>query len=131
MKTTTPHNSFFLKTNSKFLRILFSEVLYIEAVKKYVLVVTQEKKYLIQISLNHTEEILPCNHFCRINKSHIISLQNISEFDNNAVYIGKKKLPLGRLYKKKLMERLIILDKTIIIEPNLSNRTIDNVLLNN
>jgi hypothetical protein len=122
------HNSFFIRNNRKFSKILFSDVLYIEAFKKYVFLITKAKKHEIQISLSCVEKLLPGNYFCRISKSHIISLQGISEFDNNTVCIGEKRFILGRSYKKILMERLIVLDKGITIVPSLSDSTIDNLL---
>ena len=106
------HDFFFLKANKKFIKIRFAEILYIEVIKKYTFLITSEKRYLVQTSLNHVEEVLPQAVFCRINKFNIVHLSHINYFDNQSVCVGKKLFPLGRLYKKKLMTNLIILDNS-------------------
>ena len=77
---------------------------------------------MIQMSMNQAEKLLPSNYFCRINKSHIVSLFNSTDFDSDTVYVGDVQILLGRNYKKKFMERIIILDKIMITEQDISNK---------
>ncbi len=43
---------------------------------------------------------MPQNIFVRISKSYIISVLEISSFDNNTVYIGKYQIPIGNAYRE-------------------------------
>lgn len=121
-------NHFFLRIKRNFLKIPFSDVLYIEAAKKYLIIVTLRQKYFVQISMNYAEKILPQNIFCRISKSHLVSLHHISGFDSITVRIDETtRLPFGRQYKKDLIRKLIILDKSKIIGSGKSNKKIENL----
>jgi len=99
----------FIKLGKKFSRVHLSEIIYTEAVKKYVKIVTQKKSYLILGSMSSVEKVLPEDKFCRIHRSYIISLNHITEFDNEVVYIGDKIFPMGIQYRENFYDRIIIL----------------------
>jgi len=106
-------NFLFIKMGKKYSKINFSEIMYAEAVKKYVRLVTPKKVYLILSSMGSVERSLPHNQFCRIHRSYIISLHYTTDFDNEAVYIGDKVFPLGKQHKGLLYEKVIILSSDI------------------
>jgi len=99
----------FVKLDKKFSKIFFSEIMYAEAVKKYVRIVTTRRAYLILASMCSVEQILPSNQFCRIHRSYIVSLTHTTDFDNDLVYIGNKILPIGKQHRASLQERVTIL----------------------
>src|SRR6266404_72592 len=99
----------FLKLGKKFSKISFSEIMYAEAVKKYVRIVTPKKVHLILASMCLVEKVLPPNQFCRIHRSYIISLFYMTDFDSDVAYIGDKIFPIGKQHKGILQERVIIL----------------------
>jgi len=100
---------FFIKNNKKQSKIFFWEILYVEAEKKYIRIVTTKKKYLVQGSMCSAEKILPETQFCRIHRSYIISLDHATDFDNETVYIGENFFPIGKQYRGSLQKRVIIL----------------------
>jgi two-component system LytT family response regulator len=110
------HDFVFVKFGKKFSKIYFSEIIYAEAVKKYVRIVTSKKTYLILASLCSVETILPTYQFCRVHRSFIISFQFMTDFDNETVYIGDKIFPLGKQYKEILHERIITLSSDTKLE---------------
>ena len=103
------HDYLFVKLDKKFSKIFFSDILYAEAVKKYVKIVTIKKVYLILASMCSVEHILPSSQFCRIHRSYIVSLNHTSHFDNELVYIGDKIFPIGKQHRGILQEKVIIL----------------------
>jgi len=100
---------FFVKNNKKQSKIFFWEILYVEAVKKYILIVTTKKKYLVPGSMCTAERILPTSQFCRIHRSYIISLEHATDFDNETVYIGESFFPIGKQYRGSLQKKVIVL----------------------
>lgn len=100
----------FVRMEKRYIRLRFSEILYIQAEKKYVTVVTQDKAYNTLSSMNHIEKRLPAELFCRIHRSYIVSLGQICEFDHELVYIGSRKIPIAEKYKNVLKNSVIILN---------------------
>ena len=99
----------YIKNNGKFLQIIFSDISYIEAVRKYVRIVTPQKVYLVQASMSYMEKELPANLFCRIHRAHIVSLKYVKEFDNYTALVAGKSLPIGKNYKGALQKKIFII----------------------
>jgi DNA-binding LytR/AlgR family response regulator len=43
--------------------------------------------------------MLPADAFLRIHRSYIIAISKIDSYNSDTIGIGKKELPIGRLYK--------------------------------
>ena len=120
-KSTAPR-FLFIKIDGKYLKICYPDILYIEAVNKYIKIVTRKKWYLVSATMHDIENILPPDLFCRIHRSYIISLEHTEEFDNEFLYIDKKELPIGKHYRASLCSKVI----TIYSDPVKSNPPIEN-----
>jgi len=103
----------FIKTERIYFKLKFSDILYVNANKKYTTITTNSKSYFALVSIGQIEKILPKNSFCRIHRSFIVSMENIIQFDNDLVYIGTRKLPISESYKKPFRKSLIILSGKI------------------
>jgi len=101
-------NSFFLKIEGKNKKILFSEILYVEAYKNYARIQTSKTLFTVHYTLKQIEESIPSTLFIKIHKSFIVALDKISEFDGKAVYIDKMKLPLSAQFAAILRSKLNI-----------------------
>ena len=109
LNTIFMHDFFFPKLGKTFLRIYYSDIIYAEAVKKYVRIVTTKKTYLVLSSMCLVEQTLPLSYFCRIHRSYIISLNHLTAFDNEVVYLGDNFFPIGKQYRGILQQRVTIL----------------------
>jgi len=99
----------FVKSAGEYLRIPFSQVLYIEALNKYVKIVTSKSSYLITTTMCNIEKLLPYSVFRRIHRSYIVSLYHVKKFDFNLVYFEGTTLPIGKNYKDSLLKDVIVL----------------------
>ena len=88
----------FLNVQKKKVKILFSEIMYIESQREYIKIVTLKKEYLSKISTKEIESLLPKNLFKRIHRSFIVSLDKIESFSSKEVEIKGKTIPIGREY---------------------------------
>ncbi len=95
----------FVKSDYKYLHILYEEILYIEGLKDYVKIHTADnlKPILSLMSLKQLEEDLPFGNFIRVHRSYIINVDKISSINKNRVVIEKKQIPIGDTYKKQFM----------------------------
>jgi two-component system LytT family response regulator len=92
-------NYLFLNVQKKKVKILFSEILYIESQREYIKIVTTKKEYVSKMSTHEMEDLLPTNLFKRIHRSFIISLIKIDSYTAEEVEINGTSIPIGRDYR--------------------------------
>lgn len=92
----------YFRVNRKMVKVLFSDILYIEGLDDYIRIITVNKTIVTKHLLASLEEMLPANEFIRIHKSFIIAINKIESFSTDSVEIGKKEIPVGRLFKLSL-----------------------------
>jgi DNA-binding LytR/AlgR family response regulator len=103
--------SFFIRADNKFIRIRYSEIVYIEALKNYIRIVTEKDTYLALITMKKIESELPEACFCRVHRSFIVSLEHIVFFSAESVTVGNKALPIGSIFKTALLEKINIVQQ--------------------
>lgn len=98
-------NSIFVKSDKKIIKINFDEIHHIEAFGNYIKIFT-DKMILTPQTLNDFLEKLPAN-FLRIHKSYIINFNRLKLIDGNLIMLqNETKLPIGKSFKKTLLERI-------------------------
>jgi two-component system, LytTR family, response regulator len=90
----------FLNVNKKKVKILFSEIVYIESQREYIKIVTTKKEYISKMSTHEIEDLLPGNLFKRIHRSYIISIQKIESYTAEMVEVNGVSIPIGRGYRE-------------------------------
>jgi len=92
----------FLNVQKKKVKVLFSELLYIESQREYIKVVTTRKEYLAKMSTHEIEALLPAQRFKRIHRSFIVSLEKIESYTAEEVEVNGLGIPIGRGYREVL-----------------------------
>jgi DNA-binding LytR/AlgR family response regulator len=93
----------FIRSNGKFFRISFSDIIYIEGMKDYLKIHTADHTIITHQTMGEMENILPPGQFIRIQKSYIVSTARIKAVSGNSVDMGQVLLPIGLNYKEKFM----------------------------
>lgn len=96
---------FFIKTDTRIVKFLFSEVMVIEAQREYIKIITDSRKIMSLVSLTSIADVLPPD-FVRIHRSYIVNMRHIDEVHANEVYIGKEPYPISRNYKDTFFTKL-------------------------
>lgn len=89
----------FLNVQKKKVKILFSDIIYIESQREYIKVVTTKKEYLSKMSTHEIESLLPIQDFKRIHRSYIISMAKIESYTADTIEVSGVSIPIGRGYK--------------------------------
>lgn len=89
----------FLNIQKKKVKILFSEIVYIESQREYIKIVTTKKEYIPKMSTHEIESLLPTNLFKRIHRSFIISINKIESYTAEIVEVNGASIPIGRDYR--------------------------------
>jgi len=89
----------FLNVQKKKVKILFSEIVYVESQREYIKIITTKKEYISKMSTHEIEELLPANLFKRIHRSYIISISKIESYTSEIVEVNGIPIPIGRGYR--------------------------------
>jgi DNA-binding LytR/AlgR family response regulator len=94
----------YLRVDRKLVKIILSEILYIESAKDYVKVFAKDKCYITRQTISAVEAMLSGNEFMRIHRSYIIAVGKIKSLTNDLVEIGDTELPIGKFYKNNFLK---------------------------
>jgi DNA-binding LytR/AlgR family response regulator len=98
---------FFIKCDHVFEKVLFNDMLYVEAMQNYCILHTPARKLIAYITLSGLEEKLSKSNFMKVHKSFIVSLDKITALDGNDLFIGKTQIPVSRNLKDEVMKRVM------------------------
>ena len=106
-------DEFFIKKDSKFIRLKYHEILFIEALADYIIIyVTKDgsdkniERHTILSTMKSIESKLPVDQFFRIHRSYIVQLDKIKSIEDNHVFMAEKQLPVSRSNKEALLKKL-------------------------
>ncbi|MBD0288471.1 MAG: LytTR family transcriptional regulator DNA-binding domain-containing protein, partial [Flavisolibacter sp.] len=92
----------FLNVQKKKVKILFSEIIYIESQREYIKIVTTKGDYLSKMSTHEIEELLPAHLFKRVHRSFIVSISKINSYTAEEVEVNGVPIPIGRGYRDSI-----------------------------
>lgn len=95
-----------LRADRKNIKIPLDDILYVESLKDYIKVVTKTKNIVTKQSISSLEEALRGNHFIRIHRSFIVSINKIESFTSDTIEIARQELPISRMYRHEV-EKLL------------------------
>lgn len=87
-----------------------NDVLFFEASKDYVKVVTAAKSHLVLITMKELQQKLKPELFLRINKSYIVNKEKITKMENEKLYIQQYGFKVSRMLKKDITKQLSAAD---------------------
>lgn len=97
----------YLKVDKDMKKIFIGNIMYIESCKDYVKIFLADgKKLLVKQSISAIENLLSDHKFLRVHRSYIISVNKVSGYNSLSVQLGETEIPIGRLYKQTVMDRL-------------------------
>ncbi len=96
----------FIKSEYKFYKVKFTDILFCEGMKDYTQVYLADKPKPI-ITLQNLKTFvgkLPSNDFIRVHRSYVIALRSIDVVSKNEIIIGNKFIPIGESYRNALFQ---------------------------
>jgi len=96
----------FVRCKEKMIKIMISDIMYIEADRNYARIFTRHKEHLLSVTLKTIEEKLSKDIFVRIHRSYIININQIEEVAESHVIIGRHPIPLSAGLKENLLQRI-------------------------
>ncbi len=100
-------DSFFIKCDSKYERIFFADILYVQALQNYVTLHTTRGKYVTLLPLKSVEGYLEDQAFIRVHKSFIVAIPKIEAIENDELVIGAFRIPISRNHREEVIDRVV------------------------
>ena len=100
--------SIFVKSDYKLLQIDLDRIKYVEGLKDYVKIYTDDspRPILSLMNMKAMEQMLPESRFIRVHRSFIVQKGKIREIDRNRIVFGDVYIPTGDSYKQAFQDFL-------------------------
>ncbi|MCK8520090.1 LytTR family DNA-binding domain-containing protein [Aquimarina sp. D1M17] len=89
---------FYVNVNKKHIKVVFDEILYIESLKDYVRIHTENQRIVVKSNIGKIEKQLPESLFLRTHRSYIVAIQKITAYTQKDLEIGDLEIPIGSSY---------------------------------
>ncbi|HEX5655016.1 MAG TPA: LytTR family DNA-binding domain-containing protein [Chitinophagaceae bacterium] len=93
------HPFLYFRADRKMVKVFLDDILFIESLKDYIKVVTTHRVIISKQSISSLEAMLPKDVFVRVHRSYIIAVNKIDSYNPDFIEIGKKEIPIGRLFR--------------------------------
>lgn len=97
----------FIQSDRRTYKVDFNEVVYVEALKDYVVIYTTEQKLITAMNLKTMHQKLPPGKFIRVSKSFIVNLAKVTSYDYHQVYIKDLEIPMGEIYRPEFINSYV------------------------
>lgn len=93
----------YVKTGYNQIKVKLHEILYLEALKNYTILVTEEKRHCVLSNLGEILQEEKFQSFVRIHRSFAVQKQFVQKIKSQEIeLIGGKTVPIGRSYKDNI-----------------------------
>jgi two-component system, LytTR family, response regulator len=104
---SNPEAFVYLKVDKDMKKIFVNDIVYIESWKDYIkLFLVNGKNLIVKQTITAMENLLSEHKFMRVHRSYMVSINKISGYNGISVQLETKEIPIGRLYKQVVMEKL-------------------------
>jgi DNA-binding LytR/AlgR family response regulator len=100
-------NFMFVKSNGKFERVFFDDILLVEAMQNYVVLHVPNQKLVVYMTMTGMEAQLPASSFMRVHKSFIVPIAKVQAIQNHELVIDKFKVPVSRTLYEAVCNRIL------------------------
>lgn len=89
----------------KVIRVNFSDILYAESIKNYMIIHTHEERMITYLTMKELENVLPAGLFFRVHKSFLVNIKEIHSASGSCIHLkNKTEIPVGQVYRSALQD---------------------------
>lgn len=96
----------FVKTEYRYEKLLFNDILFIEGMRDYRRIHLTDKKVMTLQTFSEFEKVLPDKYFCRVHKSYIVSLLRVESIEKDRIKIKNTLIPISDTYKDNFYRKI-------------------------
>lgn len=96
-------NALFIKSGHKKVKVFINDILYLEALQNYTILVTETEKHHVLMTLGNMLDSKEFSHFIRVHKSFAVQKEYIKIVETKSILLHNGvSVPIGRSYKENL-----------------------------
>ena len=96
----------YIKTGYEQVKVMYDEIMYVEATGNYVNFVLRDKNVLSRSTFIEAMNLLPQDKFVRVHRSYVVAINKIDKVEKNQVTINKIAIPVSEAYNDNLVTAL-------------------------
>lgn len=96
----------YVKTGYEQLKVMYDDILYLEAAGNYVTFVLKDRNILSRSTFAEVVNTLPQHKFARVHRSYIVAISKIDKVERQQVTINKAIVPVSDAYSQNLTDAL-------------------------
>jgi DNA-binding LytR/AlgR family response regulator len=98
---------FFVKCGDSLEKIVYSELLYVEAMMNYIVLHTTSRKLIVYLTLKGILAQLPAPDFVQVHKSFIVNREMVSSIRGNVLQLGAATVRVSQHYYEAAMQEIL------------------------
>lgn len=99
--------SLVVKVDYRLQRVDYNDILYLESLRDYVLIVLENGAEIKTLStLKGLESTLPSPPFSRVHRSFIVNIPKVTVLERNCIVFGRRTIPVSEAYRDEVMGRI-------------------------
>ncbi|WP_268036933.1 LytR/AlgR family response regulator transcription factor [Algoriphagus sp. PAP.12] len=102
-------NELFIRENGWIKKIYTREILFFQLEGSYTKIQCELRSYMLRITTKDLLQKLKSRIFFQVSKSYLVNLNFLTEMNQSEVRIQDYSIPLGKKYRKELIDHLTIL----------------------
>jgi DNA-binding LytR/AlgR family response regulator len=105
IQTSSDH--FFVKCDGRIEKVLYDELVFVEAMLNYVVLHAETRKLIVHLTIKGIAEQLPVGHFLKIHKSTIININKVKSIEGNEINLGRSKVVISQNLQESVIKEII------------------------
>ncbi|WP_298115621.1 LytTR family DNA-binding domain-containing protein [Flavobacterium sp.] len=106
---TANEKSLFVTVDKKLIRIHYNEIDFVEANGDYVNFYLDKKTICVYSTLKKVKNKIQNHNFIQVHRSYIVNTNKIDEIEDTTIVIKNKTIPVSRIQRPVLLEKLNLL----------------------
>ena len=106
-RKNVPPDQIFIKSDGKHVRVKLKDIIYVEAMRDFVVIYTDKAKLVTLMNLKEFSAQLPEDQFLRIHRSYVVPVSRVEAIEGNIVRILNHEIPIGESYRNRVMSQLL------------------------
>lgn len=98
---------FFVKCGDSLEKIVYRELLYVEAMMNYIVLHTTGRKHIAYLTLKGILTQLPASRFIQVHKSFVVNREMVSSIRGNMLQLGAATVPVSQHYYEAAMREIL------------------------
>ena len=98
---------FFVKCDNRLEKVLYDELVYVEAMMNYIILHTTTGKLIVYLTMKGMFEQLPPERFIKVHKSFIINRDMVRSIRGNVLNLGTAEVAVSQHYFEEAMQEIL------------------------